>query len=130
MTMHPSTHAIRVAIIGYGLGGRVFHAPLVASTPGLRLAAIVTGDAGRRANARREHPGARLLESTDALWEIAAELPEHSTTTSGPRPPFHRFNASVTSSRFGFRASSAPSSDARASRLSERSTAATRAPKA
>ncbi len=33
---------IRTAIIGYGLAGRVFHAPLVAATEGLELAAIVS----------------------------------------------------------------------------------------
>src|SRR5207302_997360 len=39
---------IRVALIGYGLGGRSFHAPIIAVTPGMRLAAIVTGSAARR----------------------------------------------------------------------------------
>jgi predicted dehydrogenase len=33
---------IRVAVIGYGLAGRVFHAPLVSATEGLELAAIVS----------------------------------------------------------------------------------------
>src|SRR6266496_4148455 len=32
---------LRVGILGYGIGGRVFHAPLVAATPGLTPAAIV-----------------------------------------------------------------------------------------
>ena len=39
----------RVGIIGYGLAGRVFHAPLIAATPGLEVAAIVTSDPGRAA---------------------------------------------------------------------------------
>ena len=33
---------IAVAVIGYGLAGRVFHAPLIAAVPGLKLAAIVS----------------------------------------------------------------------------------------
>ena len=33
---------IRVALIGYGLSGRVFHAPLIDATPGFELAAIVS----------------------------------------------------------------------------------------
>ena len=33
---------LRVGIVGYGLAGAVFHAPLVAATPGLRVAAVVT----------------------------------------------------------------------------------------
>ena len=34
---------LRVAIVGYGLAGRFFHAPLVASTEGLSVATVVTG---------------------------------------------------------------------------------------
>lgn len=33
---------IRVGVIGYGLAGRVFHAPLIAATEGMELAAIVS----------------------------------------------------------------------------------------
>jgi predicted dehydrogenase len=42
-----------VALIGYGLAGEVFHAPLIAAVPGLELAAIVTRDDERRARADR-----------------------------------------------------------------------------
>lgn len=52
---------VTVAVVGYGLAGRVFHAPLVAATPGLEVAAIVTTDAGRRAQAATDHPGARIV---------------------------------------------------------------------
>src|SRR5260370_37482088 len=51
---------LRAGIIGYGLAGSVFHAPLVASTPVMRVAAIVTGDPDRQAQARRDYPEARL----------------------------------------------------------------------
>ena len=74
MIPSPAPTDLRVALIGYGLGGAVFHAPLIASTPGLRLAAIVTADAGRRARALREHPDARVLDATDALWDVAPEV--------------------------------------------------------
>jgi predicted dehydrogenase len=33
---------LRAALIGYGLAGAVFHAPLLTAIPGLELAAIVT----------------------------------------------------------------------------------------
>lgn len=59
---------LRVAIVGYGLAGAVFHAPLVASEPRMRVAAIVTADDGRAAEARRDHPGAEVLASADDLW--------------------------------------------------------------
>ena len=58
----------RVALIGYGLGGRSFHAPLIAVTPGLRLDAIVTSSAERRRQAGAEHPTARLLDSADDVF--------------------------------------------------------------
>src|SRR4051795_3959011 len=52
---------MRVAIIGYGLAGAVFHAPLVASTEGLEVATIVTSNPRRQEDARRDHPGARIV---------------------------------------------------------------------
>ena len=36
------------AIIGYGLAGASFHAPLIASTPGLAVATVVTANPARR----------------------------------------------------------------------------------
>ena len=65
---------LRVALLGYGLAGSVFHAPLIAATSGLRLAAVVTGNAERGAQAAREHPGVAVVESSERLWERAAEL--------------------------------------------------------
>jgi predicted dehydrogenase len=59
----------RVAIVGYGLAGRVFHGGLVAATDGLRVDAIVTGDPDRRAQAAADHPDARRLDTVEALWE-------------------------------------------------------------
>ena len=62
--------ALRVAIAGYGLAGSVFHAPLVAATPGLELAAVVTRDPERRARLAREHPRARAVDTVeDALGD-------------------------------------------------------------
>ncbi len=42
---------IGVGVIGYGLGGRVFHAPFVSAVPGLRLVSIMqrTGDVAAKA---------------------------------------------------------------------------------
>jgi len=50
-----------VAIVGYGLAGRVFHGPLIAATPGLRVDAIVTANPERQAEARRDFPDAVVL---------------------------------------------------------------------
>jgi predicted dehydrogenase len=68
MTETAHLRSRRVAIIGYGLAGRVFHAPLVASTPGLEVAAIVTADRGRVAQAQQDHPDAEILPDADALF--------------------------------------------------------------
>lgn len=60
---------LRVAIIGYGLAGRVFHAPLIAATRGLTVASVVTSSSERHAQVAREHPEARVLSSAERLWE-------------------------------------------------------------
>ena len=65
---------LRVAVIGYGLGGAAFHAPLVATTAGLRLTHVVTRDPERRRQAQREYPGVALVDTADALWPLAAEI--------------------------------------------------------
>ena len=77
--------AYRVGIIGYGLAGRVFHAPLVTAEPGLELVAIVTADPGRAADAAGRYPQASILPAVDALLRhgdidlvvVAAPTPLH-----------------------------------------------------
>ncbi|MDT7559532.1 MAG: hypothetical protein QOF38_11 [Pseudonocardiales bacterium] len=68
------TGDLRVGILGYGTGARVFHAPLVAATPGLVPAAIVTSSPERVTQARTDHPGAEIVPDADALFAGAAEL--------------------------------------------------------
>ncbi|MFQ6394372.1 Gfo/Idh/MocA family oxidoreductase [Nocardia sp. KC 131] len=60
--------SLEVAIVGYGLAGSVFHAPLIAAEPRMRVAAVVTGSEERAAQARREHPGVRVVASADELF--------------------------------------------------------------
>jgi len=55
---------IGVGVIGFGLGGRVFHAPFVSAVPGLKLASILQ----RKGNeAARAYPHARIDRSLDDL---------------------------------------------------------------
>ncbi|HEV2921395.1 MAG TPA: Gfo/Idh/MocA family oxidoreductase [Actinomycetota bacterium] len=61
--------AIGVGLIGYGLGGSVFHAPLIEAEPRLRLHAVVTSRAGQ---VERDHPGARVVGSAAELLEDPA----------------------------------------------------------
>src|SRR5919109_3452386 len=65
---------LRVGLIGYGHAGRVFHAPLITSTPGMRLAAVVTSDPERSRQAAREHPGTRIMPTSELLWAAAPDL--------------------------------------------------------
>ncbi|GAA2402672.1 Gfo/Idh/MocA family oxidoreductase [Actinomadura vinacea] len=65
--------ALRVALIGYGTGGAVFHAPLIDSVPGLRLSAVVTGDPERQEAVRRRYPETTVLDRADRLWETPEE---------------------------------------------------------
>lgn len=74
MPNNPQDQDLRAGLIGYGLAGAVFHAPLIAATPGLRLAAVVTSNPERRAEAEKRYPHARLLPDADALWAIRSEL--------------------------------------------------------
>jgi scyllo-inositol 2-dehydrogenase (NADP+) len=60
---------VRVGLIGYGLAGAAFHAPLIAAAPRLRLSAVVTGNPERGARARREHPGIQVFGVAERLWE-------------------------------------------------------------
>jgi predicted dehydrogenase len=65
---------IRTAIIGYGLSGRIFHAPFIAANPSFSIEAISTGDPARRAQAARDHPGAEILGSPEDLLAGRFEL--------------------------------------------------------
>lgn len=56
---------IDAAVIGYGFGGRVFHAPPIAQTEGLRLKAIVSG---RKEEVARNHPGVAALASPEEVF--------------------------------------------------------------
>lgn len=55
---------IRAGVVGFGLGGRVFHAPLIASVDGLELGAVVERS-GDKAAAR--YPGIAIYRSLDQL---------------------------------------------------------------
>ena len=63
---------IGVAVVGFGLAGRVFHAPFVSAVPGLRLEAIVQRKGDEAAKA---YPKTRILRSfEEALKDPAVQL--------------------------------------------------------
>jgi scyllo-inositol 2-dehydrogenase (NADP+) len=59
---------INVGLIGFGLAGRAFHAPVIHAVPGLRLAAIVQRTGNEDAQA---YPNARIVRSVEELLAIS-----------------------------------------------------------
>ena len=48
---------VRMGLVGYGFGGRYFHAPLIAAAAACELAGVVTRSPERRAELARDAPG-------------------------------------------------------------------------
>ncbi|WP_430647474.1 Gfo/Idh/MocA family protein [Agromyces sp. GXS1127] len=65
---------IRTAVIGFGVSGRVFHAPFLDADPAYSLDVIVTRDPARRAAAEARHPSASTVAAVDELWTMADRL--------------------------------------------------------
>ncbi len=71
---------IRAGVIGFGLGGRVFHTAVIDATPGLELACIVqrSGD-----EAAKAYPGVRIARSVEEMLSdssiqlVAVTTPNH-----------------------------------------------------
>ena len=64
--------ALNVALVGYGQAGKIFHAPLLAHTPGLHLHTVVSGDAGK---VHADHPDVRVVaEPQRAFADDAIDL--------------------------------------------------------
>jgi predicted dehydrogenase len=72
--MLPTTSAVSVGLIGFGLSGSVFHAPLIENHPGFTLAAVATDNPDHQAKVRRAFPRATLHTSAEALFEAADGL--------------------------------------------------------
>jgi len=60
---------IECGLIGFGLGGRAFHAPFLASVPGLKLAAVLqrTGN-----DATGIYPGTKIVRSLEELLALSS----------------------------------------------------------
>ncbi len=60
---------IPIGLLGYGLAGSTFHAPLIRTVPSLRIAAVMTS---RRADVARDLPGANVVDSAEAIFSDPA----------------------------------------------------------
>ena len=65
---------IRTAVVGFGVSGKVFHAPLIAGHPAYSLDVIVTSDPDRAAEAARRYPHARIVPTPEALFALTGDL--------------------------------------------------------
>ena len=63
---------IRTGLIGFGLGGRVFHAPFISVTPGMELTAVVQRGPWKQPfpSASEQYPGVRIVGSVEELLAI------------------------------------------------------------
>jgi len=73
-----SSRPVRTAVVGYGGGGRFFHAPVIAGAAGCELVAVVTGSPERAAQARAEH-GVEVVASLADLPGLGVEAVTVST---------------------------------------------------
>ena len=76
-----TTPPLRVGLVGYGLGGRVFHAPLYAAA-GIELVAVASSDPDK---VHADHPGVTVHPTPQALFadgrvelvDLASPSPTH-----------------------------------------------------
>lgn len=59
---------LRVALIGYGRSGQLYHAPFIEAVDGLDITSVVTGNPDRRAEALAKHPRASVHSTIDELF--------------------------------------------------------------
>ena len=70
---------VRFDLLGYGFGGRIFHAPLIASADACELVGVVASSPERRATVEREHPGTATSGSLQELADAGVEAVAIST---------------------------------------------------
>ncbi|MGZ4508134.1 MAG: Gfo/Idh/MocA family protein [Blastococcus sp.] len=73
--------AVRFGLVGYGFGGRWFHAPLLAAAAECDFLGVVTSSSERRALVAHDHPGTATFASLEELRAAGAEAVAISTPT-------------------------------------------------
>ncbi|MDM0116165.1 oxidoreductase [Variovorax sp. J22R133] len=62
---------VPVGLVGYGFAGQTFHAPVLSTVPGLRLAAVASGQADK---VKADWPGAAVVPDVTALLKQHPEV--------------------------------------------------------
>ncbi len=70
---------VKIGLVGYGFGGRYFHAPLIAASTECEFIGVVTSSAERRALVRAEHPAVDVFDSLASMAAAGAEAVSIST---------------------------------------------------
>jgi len=65
---------IRTAVVGFGISGKVFHAPLIEADASYSLDVIVTADPDRSAEAARLYPNTRIVPTPEDLFALSGDL--------------------------------------------------------
>lgn len=73
---------MRLGLVGYGAGGRLFHAPYIKAAQGIELVGVVTTDTRRRAQVAADYPG---LPVFDRLQDLLAFGVDAVTITTPPQ---------------------------------------------
>ncbi len=79
MSTNENVSPVRFGLVGYGFGGRYFHAPLLGAAPEVDLLGVVTSSAERRALVHRDSPGRATYGSLEELAAAGAEAVAIST---------------------------------------------------
>ncbi|MBZ9784448.1 Gfo/Idh/MocA family oxidoreductase [Pseudomonas sp. REP124] len=74
---------MRIGLVGYGHGGRFFHAPLISSLPAATFVGVVTRSASRRQLLATDHPGVPAFDSIGQLVEAGIDVLVVSTPLKG-----------------------------------------------
>ncbi len=77
---------VRIGLVGYGFGGRYFHAPLIASAQECVFVGVVTTSAQRQALIAEEHPQVATFDSLEDLAAAGAEAVAISTPADTHTP--------------------------------------------
>lgn len=67
------TTPVRIGLVGYGFGGKYFHAPLIASATNCKLAAIVTRSPDRKAEVAADYSDVPTVDSLAELVELGVD---------------------------------------------------------
>lgn len=73
---------IRLGLVGYGVGGQLFHSPYIQASDSIRLVSIVARSPERIQAARTDHPGVAIFASLGQLLDAGVDAVTISTPPS------------------------------------------------